>query len=273
MEELRGKVVLVTGGSRGIGFGIAEEFAKVGCHLVLVDICGRKVRGYPEYDLASREDLDKAVNRIKEKYDVMVIGLCCDVTKSSEVNETVNVVIREFGRIDILVNNAGIITARPLLEIKEEEWDAVMDVNAKGVFLFTKAVLPHMLKQGWGRIINIASIAGKGGYADLTHYCASKYAVIGFTKALSKELADKGITVNAICPGIVNTHMWSACLTMKWSKPGETLDEAFRRIVREMIPQGVDQTAEDMGKLAVFLTTQSHVTGQAINVDGGHAAY
>ncbi len=269
MEELKGRVAVITGGARGIGFGIAKEFAKAGCDIVLVDICGRKVRGYPKYDLSSKEELDKAVEEIR-KLGVKCLGICCDVTKWDEVKDMVDRVLKEFGKIDILVNNAGIITAAPVLELEEDEWDAIMEVNAKGVFLCSKAVLPHMIERGWGRIINIASIAGKSGYASLSHYCASKFAVVGFTQSLAKEVADKGITVNAICPGIVNTHMWFACLSKAWAKPGEKPEDAYKRIVKELIPQGVDQTPEDMGRLAVFLAMNPHITGQSINVDGGH---
>lgn len=174
----------------------------------------------------------------------------------------------EFGHVDISVHNAGVISIATVVDLTEEQWDHVLGVNAKGVFLCCKAVLPHMKKQGSGRIINIASIAGKTGYGTLSHYCASKFAVVGFTNALAKEVATEHITVKAICPGIVHTDMWDK-LAETWKAPGETWEQSWVRHQKAMIPQGEAQTAEDMGELAVYLATSPHVTGQSVNLDGG----
>ncbi|MBP8675172.1 MAG: SDR family NAD(P)-dependent oxidoreductase, partial [Acetomicrobium sp.] len=156
--------------------------------------------------------------------------------------------------------------------LEEEAWDLTMNVNTKGVFLFSKAVIPHMKKNKWGRIINVSSIAGKSGFPGLPHYSASKFAVVGFTNSLAKELAKDNITVNAICPGIVRTQMWTL-LADVWKQPGETWDESFARNIATMIPQGIEQTPEDMAKLALFFIYSEHVTGQSVNVDGGSMAY
>lgn len=158
-----------------------------------------------------------------------------------------------FGRIDILVNVAGVITVNPTEDLLEEEWDSIMATNAKGVFLCCKAVL---------------SQAGKDGFARLPHYCASKFAVVGFTNALAKEVARNRITVNAVCPGIVPTQMW-VVLRRVWANPGESEEESYARNVSQIIPQGVDQTAHDMGEAVLYFVLADHVTGQAINVDGG----
>ena len=178
-------------------------------------------------------------------------------------------VVDAFGRVDIVVNAAGVITARPIAEMSEAEWDNIMDVNAKGTFLVNRAAVIRMRAQGGGgRIINVASIAGKFGSATLSHYCASKFAVVGFTNALAKEVAREGITVNCICPGIVGTQMWTL-LNDAFAEPGETPEQAYERAIERLVPQGIPQTEEDMAALALYLADAPHVTGQAINLDGG----
>lgn len=185
----------------------------------------------------------------------------CDVTNAEQVEAMVEETVSEFGGIDVLCNNAGIITFDMVEEMKQEEWDSVMDVNVKGVFLPSRAAIPY-LKESSGSIINTASIAGSIGAAGLAHYCASKHAVLGLTKSLSLELAGDDVTVNAICPGIVDTPMWSNVLT-------PVMDEDYQDTVERVIPLGRDQTPEDMGRLAVFYATNRNVTGQALAVDGG----
>ena len=163
------------------------------------------------------------------------------------------------------------ITARPIEEMSEAEWDNIMNVNAKGTFLVNKAAVIQMRTQGGGgRIINISSVAGKFGTATLTHYCASKFAVVGFSNALAKEVAREGITVNCICPGIVGTQMWTL-LNDAFAEPGETPEQVYARAIDRFIPQGIPQTEEDMAALALYLVNAPHVTGQAINLDGGAA--
>lgn len=142
------------------------------------------------------------------------------------------------------------------------------NVNAKGTFLCCKAVIPHLKQRGGGKFINMSSIAGKNGFANFALYCASKFAVVGFTNSLAKELARDNITVNAICPGVIRTKMWDY-LADQLKKPGESIEESWKRHVEAMNPQGRPQPPEGMGALAVYFATDDNVTGQAVNVDGG----
>jgi len=269
MGKLDGKVAIVTGAGRGIGRGIALELAKEGADIVVVDAdqLTSKYNQYGSTKVGGYKAANKVVGEIKA-LGRRAIAIECDVTIGDQVNAMVKKALGEFGKIDILVNNAGVITVAPAVELVEEEWDYIMDVNAKGVWLCSKAVVPHMIKQKSGKIINTASIAGKKGYASLSHYCASKFACVGFTQALAMELARHNITVNAICPGIVWTQMW-VVLSEAWKKPGKTGKESYPLIVKDLIPQWRDQTPEDMGKLAVYFATMDNVTGQAVNVCGG----
>jgi meso-butanediol dehydrogenase/(S,S)-butanediol dehydrogenase/diacetyl reductase len=150
----------------------------------------------------------------------------------------------------------------------EAEWERTMNVNAKGTFLCCQAVIPLLRRSNVGTIVNIASVSGKDGYPGLAHYSASKYAVIGFTNSLAKELAREDITVNAICPGVVRTAMWEL-LAAEWSMEGETPEQSWQRQVLAFVPQGRPQTAEDIGALVVYLASARNLTGQAINLDGG----
>lgn len=251
--KLKGKVALVTGGSRGIGRGIANALASEGADLAIADI--------------RYEDARNMVNQVQQM-GRNAIAVQVDVTQTAQVQQMVSQTISELGGIDILVNNAGVITTALVEDLKEEDWDLVMNVNAKGTFLCCKAVLKHMKERNGGSIINVSSIAGKNGYPSEAHYCASKFAVIGFSNTLAKEVARDNITVNCICPGIVRTYMWDY-LAEQWKNPGETIEESWDRHVDTIIPQGRPQTPEDMGALAVVLATAKNITGQAINVDGG----
>ena len=278
---LQGKTAIVTGGARGIGHGIVMELAKAGADVLIADLDEEAMQSVAE-DVKSlgRPALTSRV----------------DVTDFRQVQAMVDQASREFGQIDIMVNNAGAISIKPVSELTERDWDFVMEVNAKGVFFGCKAVLPYMLIRKSGRIINVASVAGKEGFPHLAHYSASKFAVVGFTNALAKEVAQDGITVNAICPGIVRTYMWDR-LADAWKQEDESIEdswvstymwdrladgwnredkesvESWVRQLLAQIPQGHAQTPEDMGRLAVFLATMGNITGQSVNVDGGFASH
>jgi len=249
-------VAIITGGGRGIGRGIALAFAKEGADIVIGDIRFQKAR-----------EVAKEIKALGRG----ALPLKVDVTKNGQVNDMVEKTFDEFGRIDILVNNAGIISKTYVKDMDEKSWDAVISVNLKGTFLCSKAVIPYMIKQRSGKIINISSIAGKRGSVGLAHYCASKFGVIGFTQSLALELAEYNINVNAICPGILETYMWTDVLTpWRAKKEGLPEEEAWQKTI-DAIPLGRPQMPEDIGRMAVFLASEDarNLTGQAINVCGG----
>ena len=191
--RLMGKVAIVTGAGRGIGRGIALRLAQEGANVVVNDIN------------------PQLVNSVVEEIQIMghrSMGIVADVSNVDKVNGMVDEVVTEFGKLDIMVANAGIAQVKQATEITVEDWDKIFSVNAKGVFLCDQAAAKQMIKQKGGKIINCASIAGHSGFSLLSHYSATKFAVIGFTQALAKELGPHGITVNAYCPGIAGTDMW-----------------------------------------------------------------
>jgi meso-butanediol dehydrogenase/(S,S)-butanediol dehydrogenase/diacetyl reductase len=193
------------------------------------------------------------------------------VRDPASVQAMIATVERDFGKLDIAVNNAGIVSLGSVAELTVQQWDDLMTINLRGVFLCCQAELALMRKGGSGRNINTSSIAGKIGFPDLAHYTASKFGVIGFTNAFAKEVAREGITVNALCPGIVGTGMWrgDTGLSGRWAQDGESEEQSWERHQSALLPQGEAQTPEDMGQLAVFLASAPHVTGQAMAVDGG----
>ena len=250
--KLEDKVALVTGGGRGIAMRLAETGANVAVADMIL------------------ENAQKVVEEVKA-LGRQAIAIQADVSQWDQVQAMAEQTVNQLGKLDIAVNNAGVISIKSVEELTPEDWDFVNNVNARGIFLCCKAEIEPMKQQSWGRIINVASIAGKEGFPELAHYCASKFAVVGFTNSLAKELARTGITVNAICPGIIGTAMWygDTGLAEKWKQPDETMAASWQRHQEALIPQGVAQTPEDMGDLAVYFATADHVTGQAVNVDGG----
>lgn len=251
--RLQGKVAYVTGGARGIGKAIVLALAAEGADVLVADV-----------DLYDCEAVAREVRDAGRR----AVAMDVDVTSAAQVQTMVARAEAELGGLDIAINNAGVVSVSPLDLLDEAEWDRVMDINAKGVFLCCKFALPALRRRGGGKIINVSSIAGKEGFATLAHYCASKFAVVGLTNALAKEVAAEQITVNAICPGIVRTAMWDY-LSDVWKEGRETPEESWMRNVTTLIPQGRPQTAEDMAALALFFATMDNVTGQSINVDGG----
>ena len=250
---LAGKAAIVTGGARGIGKGIVLELARAGADVLIADLLEDAMQATAaEVRALGRRALTRRV----------------DVTDAAQVQAMVDQAVAGLGGLDILVNCAGVISIHPVAELTERDWDFVMGVNAKGTFLGCRAALGAMRAQKSGRIINVASIAGKEGFPNLAHYSASKFAVVGFTNALAKEVALDGITVNAICPGIVRTFMWDR-LADEWKNEGESVEDSWARHQLSLIPQGRAQTPQDMGRMALFFATMNNVTGQSVNVDGG----
>ncbi len=255
--ELKDAVAIVTGAARGIGRGVAVALAHEGAHLVLADLP------------SEGGDLERTRGLV-EAEGVQALLVDCDVRDWSQVSTLVQAALDRFGRIDVLVNNAGVIGVAPVAAMSEEEWDRVLDVNLKGTFLCSKAVAPHMMERRSGRIINMSSMAGKRGAPAVAHYCASKFGVIGFTQSLAHELGPFNVTVNAVCPGEVDTAMWREHLLPAFSAfQGTTPDEAWERFIRERVPLGRPQTAEDIGQAVVFLCRADNITGESINVTGG----
>ncbi len=269
MRDVAGRVALVTGGGTGIGRGIARGFARAGMKLALAGL-----ETAPSADnqyLTAHLGGYSAAEAVAAEIGGDALAIDADVADAASVDAMFARALERFGRVDVVVNAAGVITARPIAEMSEAEWDNIMDVNAKGTFLVNRAAVVQMRAQGGGgRIVNVASVAGKFGSATLTHYCASKFAVVGFTNALAKEVAREGITVNCICPGIVGTQMWTL-LNDAFAEPEETAEQSYARAIERLIPQGVPQTEDDMAGLALYLVGAPHVTGQAINLDGGAA--
>ncbi|MFX0549819.1 3-oxoacyl-[acyl-carrier-protein] reductase [Hathewaya histolytica] len=242
---LNGKVAIVTGASRGIGKSIALKLAEMGANIVV---------NYRK----STELIEDCLKEIKAK-GVEVIGVECDVSKFESVETLVKKSLEHFGKIDILINNAGITKDTLLLRMKEEDFDNVIDVNLKGTFNCVRQVVPVMLKQRNGSIINISSVVGLVGNPGQLNYASSKAGVIGLTKSLAKEVGSRGITVNAIAPGFIKTDMT------------EVLSEKVKEEVKKLIPLKRMGSTEDVANMVAFLVSEkgSYITGQVINIDGG----
>jgi len=270
--EIAGRTVVVTGGARGIGRGIAEGFAAEGARVVVADLGSRVAGDAGEwaYRLASRDDLEETAESIrKQGGDALAVEL--DVTDAGSCQNMIDVARKQFGGIDVLVNNAGLVKLATIADCSESDWDRIFAVNVKGVFLASRAAIPALTERGGGVILNLASIAGKRGYAGLGAYCASKFAVIGLTQAMAQELAGVGIRVNAICPGILATAMWIDHLSvgvgfLTGTQPGR---EAFEAFVQQNTPLKREQLPEDIAEAALYLTRADNVTGVSLNVAGG----
>ncbi|MFF2445580.1 SDR family NAD(P)-dependent oxidoreductase [Neobacillus sp. NPDC058068] len=247
--DLKGKVALVTGGSKGIGFSMAQALGHYGARLVISS------RGV--------EEGEKAVSQLKEE-DIEAAYIPCDVTKKDQVELLVRRIVDQFGSLDILVNNAGMNIRKLLVEVEESDWDQVLTVNLKGLFLVGQACAKQMIKQNYGKIINISSILGSIGMPFQTSYAASKGGINQVTKVWAEELAPYNITVNAIGPGYIKTPM-----TNEWlSDP----DRAEKIINASMIKR-IGETSDLVGPVVFFASdTSAYVTGQILNVDGGWTA-
>ncbi len=239
------KTVLVTGASRGIGNAIAKKFAQNGFNVVINYNVNR----------TAAESLEKELAR--EQCRVMTVK--ADVSSQEQVFHMVESVNSQFGNIDILVNNAGIAEQRLFTDITTDEWDRMFNINVKGMFHCCKAVLPHMIRNKWGKIVNISSIWGLTGASCEVHYSASKAAVIGLTRALAKEVGPSNIQVNCVAPGVIDTDMNAGL-------DAQTLDE-----LKEQTPLGVIGTGNDIADTVFFLTSDNSkfITGQVISPNGG----
>ena len=254
-RTLDGRVALVTGGGRGIGRACALALAGRGAALA---VCAR-TRG--EIDAVAAE-IVAAGGR--------ATSVALDVTDAESVAEATAEVAETLGPIDVLVNNAGIAPSAPFEKIDDAMWAATLGVNLTGTFLCTRAVLGGMLARGFGRVVNIASIAGKVGFPYVSAYCASKHGVIGLTRALALEVAARGITVNAVCPGYVDTQLTDEAVERIVRKTGRTEDAARGALVQAS-PQGRLYAPEEVARIVAFLVEPgaSGINGQAINLDGG----
>ena len=242
--SLEGRVALVTGASQGIGRACALELARSGARLALV--------------ARNREKLDQVAGEIAAQGG-QARAFPANVAQEDEIKSVAKAMLAEFGRIDILVNNAGITSDQLVVRMKRSDWDAVLNTNLTSAYLCMQQAIPSMLKQRWGRIINIASVFGQTGQAGQANYAASKAGLIGLTMAVAREVGSRNITCNAVAPGLIETAMTS------------TLNEAIRRRALEMIPLGRTGTPEDVAGCVAFLASEkaAYITGHVLNVNGG----
>ena len=242
----KGKTAIVTGGTRGIGRAISLELGRLDCNVAFIYVQNN--------DLA-----ESLLKEFQKRSHVKACGYRCDVRNFEKVREMVEEVRKSFGRIDFLVNNAGVLRDNPLYKMEEGMWNEVVETNLKGVYNFSRATITLMMKKEEGRILNITSVSGIHGRPGQTNYSASKAGIIGFTKALAKEVANFNITVNAIAPGFIETDML------------EAMPEEKRDTLLSTIPMHRFGRAEEVAKLASFLLSDEadYITGQVIPIDGG----
>jgi 3-oxoacyl-[acyl-carrier protein] reductase len=242
--KLTGKVALVTGAAQGIGKAVALLLARHGADIVVSDI-----------NLEKAEETAKEIESIGPK----AMAIKVNVASLNDVERMVEAVLKKFGKIDILINNAGITRDKLILRMTEDDWDIVLNVNLKGTFNCTKAVVRHMAKQRSGKIVSIASVVGEMGNAGQVNYAASKAGVIGLTKTIAREFAQRGINVNAIAPGYIETPMT------------EVLSDKVKEELKRLIPMERLGKPEDVAETVLFLVSEesNYITGQVLNVNGG----
>ncbi|HEV2302190.1 MAG TPA: 3-hydroxybutyrate dehydrogenase [Stellaceae bacterium] len=258
---LQGKTAIVTGSTSGIGLGIAEALAAAGCKLML--------NGFGD-----RDEIEKLRAGLAAKHRVEAAYAPADVSRPAEIRDLVQETARRFGGVDILVNNAGIQHVAKIVDFPEERWDAVIAVNLSAAFHAAKAALPHMLKRGWGRIVNIASAHGLVASGEKAAYVAAKHGLVGLTKVIAIEAANSGVTCNAICPGWVMTPLVERQIEARAAASGIDVRQAREDLVREKQPMLEYTTPQKIGAFAVFLCGEdaATITGAALSIDGGWVA-
>jgi len=256
MPDLSGKIALVTGGGRGMGEAIAVKLAEYGATVAVTD-----------FDLDSAGAVAEAIVARGLKASAWRY----DVSSGDDARRVVGAVEAQLGGIDILVNNAGVSRLVQFLDLDEAEWDRLMNINLKGVFLSCSTVLPGMVARGYGRIVNLGSILSKIGEENFSHYSASKFAVLGLTQAIAAEMAKHGITANTVCPGIVYTPLWDGLFKQAVDSKAFEEEAAVREFIRNKIPLGRPQPPEDIAEMVAFLASDlaRNITGASFHVDGG----